>query len=123
MTTVRDIVKNHLKALGADGLCCEDCGCAAENLFPCAWDRCCGEMCVPARRVIAAEDDQYHNPGDEFFVPMAAMTENEQAAYCRERCTDALGWSDEKRCECRKTSMCNGLMTRVEARKEQEAGR
>jgi len=59
----------------------------------------------------------------EIFVPMAAMTENEQAAYCRERCTDALGWSDEKRCECRKTSMCNGLMTRVEARKEQEAGR
>jgi len=81
MTTVRDIVAAHLRAIGADGLCREDCGCATANLFPCAS---CSDQCVPARRVVATEDSDFHSKGDEIFVPMAAMTENEQAVMADE---------------------------------------
>jgi hypothetical protein len=73
MTTVRDIVAAHLKSIGADGLCCLDCGCAVDNLFTCAWDRCCGDQCVPARfvpKAVATDDGDFHSKGDKIFVPM-----------------------------------------------------
>jgi len=32
---VESIVKDWLTTHGYDGLCCEDCGCAADNPMPC----------------------------------------------------------------------------------------
>lgn len=32
--TVRDIIRNHLKAIGADGLAVEGCGCGVDDLMP-----------------------------------------------------------------------------------------
>lgn len=46
---VKQIVIAHLKAIGADGLCCDGCGCGIDDFMPCG-----GEVdisqCVPAKR-------------------------------------------------------------------------
>lgn len=44
---VQDIVWEHLKRVGATGLCNESCGCEAPDLMPC--DN-CTRSCVPAVR-------------------------------------------------------------------------
>ena len=44
---VREIVITHLNAGGFDGLCCEDCGCGINDLFPCDGDV-DSTGCVPA---------------------------------------------------------------------------
>ncbi len=65
--TVRDIILAHLRSFGADGLCCEGCGCGIEK-FNCE----CVDLitCVPARKTIATEAGEYWEIGDEIFVPM-----------------------------------------------------
>ncbi len=46
--TVREIIEAHLKSIGADGLCTEDCGCGGNDLFACD----SGSLdCVPAMRI------------------------------------------------------------------------
>jgi hypothetical protein len=47
--TVKDIVLAHLKSIGADGLCGDDCGCGLKNLMWC--DEAAIRDCVPARHV------------------------------------------------------------------------
>ena len=51
--TVQDIIREHLKANGFDGLCKAGCGCSVED----AGDLCDGDMggCVPA----------YNHTGDD----------------------------------------------------------
>ena len=44
---VQDIVWEHLKRVGATGLCNESCGCEAPDLMPCED---CTRTCVPAVR-------------------------------------------------------------------------
>lgn len=45
--TVREIVIAHLKSVGADGLCSEECGCGIDDLAPCGGDF---SECKPAKR-------------------------------------------------------------------------
>lgn len=47
MKTVKQILLDHLKAIGADGLCGEDCGCGIDDLAP--FNELCWKDCVPAR--------------------------------------------------------------------------
>ena len=44
---VQEIVWEHLKRVGATGLCNESCGCEAPDLMPCDD---CTRTCVPAVR-------------------------------------------------------------------------
>ena len=62
--TCKDIIIAKLKELGADGLCCEDCGCGIDDLFPCGED--CLD-CVPAKRRLDLYDKQtdIYNPLNE----------------------------------------------------------
>lgn len=46
---VRQIVLAHLKLIGADGLCAEECGCGLDDFMPCGGDRNVSE-CKPAMR-------------------------------------------------------------------------
>lgn len=45
MITVREILIQRLRAMGADGLAGDDCGCGIDNLMPC--ESGCLD-CVPA---------------------------------------------------------------------------
>lgn len=45
---VKEIVIAHLKSIGADGLCADECGCGLDDLMPCMCEGI--EDCVPARR-------------------------------------------------------------------------
>jgi len=69
MKTVKEIIKEHLKAIGADGLCnpYEECGCGIDDLMPCMCGIGCSS-CVPARKEIAPEDHDF--PGEEVYVPI-----------------------------------------------------
>jgi hypothetical protein len=69
MKTVAGILTEHLKAIGADGLCypSEECGCGIDELIVCGWNF--GD-CVPARRVVAPEG--HESEGEEIYVPMEA---------------------------------------------------
>ena len=61
MKTIREVIINHLTAIGADGLCDPEnqCGCGIKELFPC--DNCQGQ-CVPAlRHTITQEDFEDEN--------------------------------------------------------------
>lgn len=42
---VRQIVIAHLKDIGADGLCCDGCGCGGGLIMPCNDDP---SKCIPA---------------------------------------------------------------------------
>lgn len=63
---VRAIVEAHLKSIGADGLCMDECGCRISGLAP------CGELsseCVPAVRAKCDEEcDRCEGSG--CMVPM-----------------------------------------------------
>lgn len=56
--TVKEIIIEKLKSMGADGLCCEDCGCGLDDLEPCSCINI--DMCVPAIWSMEEED----------FIPM-----------------------------------------------------
>jgi hypothetical protein len=64
---VQEILKNHLKSIGADGLCCDGCGCGIDDLFPC--DKTPSE-CKPAKKGIAEESGEFYEVGDEIFIEM-----------------------------------------------------
>lgn len=51
MTTSREILKDRIVAIGADGLCnpTEECGCDFDDLAPC--DCLNLDECVPARKI------------------------------------------------------------------------
>ena len=61
------ILENHLKVIGADGLCTNGCGCGIGDLAPCGhW---IGD-CVPAKLAIATEAGECHEIGDEIYTEM-----------------------------------------------------
>ncbi len=41
---IKEIIEKHLDDNGFEGLCCEDCGCKKDDLFPCGGP---GEECEP----------------------------------------------------------------------------
>ena len=45
--TVKEKIVEWLKGMGADGLCCEECGCGLDDLSPCGCDSIL--ECVPAK--------------------------------------------------------------------------
>lgn len=59
---VKKIIIAKLRELGADGLCCEDCGCPIDDLFLC--ESCC-EDCVPAKKRLNVYDEPTN-----IFVPL-----------------------------------------------------
>jgi hypothetical protein len=71
MKTVEQIIIDHLKAIGADGLCCTGCGCGVDSLFPCD---CSPIYCKPAK--VEKFDPELHGDipegefekGDAIFV-------------------------------------------------------
>jgi hypothetical protein len=62
---VKTMVTDHLRWVGADGLCTDGCGCGIDDLAPC---ECWCPDCVPARRTIAAEAGECHDIGDTIYV-------------------------------------------------------
>jgi hypothetical protein len=68
--TVRDIIIAHLRVVGADGLCCDGCGCSTKDLAPCCEYETNILICVPAKSAVATEEGEFHAIGDEIFVPM-----------------------------------------------------
>lgn len=54
----KDIIIAKLKELGADGLCCEECGCGLDDLFLCDSSF---EDCVPAI---------YKDNEEDMFIPL-----------------------------------------------------
>ena len=64
---VKQIIIEHLKSIGADGLCTDDCGCGIDDLAPC--EQWCPD-CVPARKTIADEAGEFHDIGDTIYVPL-----------------------------------------------------
>ena len=67
---VREIIITHLRAVGADGLCCDGCGCAIDDRAPCCEYAADVMICEPARKTVATEAGEYWEIGDEIFVPM-----------------------------------------------------
>jgi hypothetical protein len=63
---IREIVETHLKSVGAEGLCLDECGCRMLDLMPCGggW-----EDCVPAVRM-KCDDDCDRCEGSGCMVPM-----------------------------------------------------
>ena len=64
---VKQIIIEHLKSIGADGLCTDDCGCGIDDLAPC---ECWCPDCVPARKTIADEAGEFHDIGDTVYTPL-----------------------------------------------------
>jgi len=45
---ISEVIVDYLKSVGADGLCCDDCGCGIDHLSPC---NCINiDLCVPAKK-------------------------------------------------------------------------
>jgi len=63
---VKEIVTKHLKDIGADGLCNDDCDCLNEKIMPCHGLG----ICVPAKKVKATEPGDCHEIGDEILIPI-----------------------------------------------------
>jgi hypothetical protein len=82
--TVKDIVIKHLKYVGADGLCRNECGCGLGDFMPCCNDQC---ACVPAKR-IACKPDCPNCDGLGCFVPMQI---DEHTEHTRKLITELLG--------------------------------
>ncbi len=51
---VGEILKRYLDENGFDGLCCEDCGCSKNELFPCS---CPWESCEPGYKWPSEDPD------------------------------------------------------------------
>lgn len=67
MKTVKEIVADYLREIGADGLChpATECGCGVDDLQPCNYGN---FECVPAKKVPVP--DEYADDVDEWYVPM-----------------------------------------------------
>jgi hypothetical protein len=64
---VQTMVTDYLKAIGADGLAADGCGCELGHLAPCGhW---CPE-CVPARRTVATESGERWEVVDTIYVTL-----------------------------------------------------
>jgi len=70
MITVKSILIERLKQLGADGLCCDDCGCGLDDLGVC--ERGAQLDCVPARHVKTTPEShaRYAEYPDGYYVPL-----------------------------------------------------
>lgn len=68
---VDEMVRNYLRAVGADGLCGTGCGCGIDNLFPCEGLGLENDvsLCAPARRQ-KCTDSESEWYGEEIYVPM-----------------------------------------------------
>ncbi len=69
--TVKDIIIEGLKDMGADGLCNIDfdCGCGLDDLEPCSNINI--NECVPARKILAQTPGSYFPPHVEImYIPM-----------------------------------------------------
>ena len=84
MKTVKDILTEHLKAIGADGLAGDDCGCGFDDFMPCYSG--CGE-CVPARKEIAPEDHKLS--GEDIYVAIEEHAEAGKADKLKQ--CDSIG--------------------------------
>ncbi len=60
----RDIIEQHLKENGYDGLCCGDCSCRVGDLFPCGDNVLCHPGHLRAMTEKEAEE-AYVAPGGE----------------------------------------------------------
>jgi hypothetical protein len=61
---IRNLIKTHLKAIGAGGLCTDMCGCGIEDLAPCQGISVLD--CKPAKKVKADTlDDDWSGLRDE----------------------------------------------------------
>jgi hypothetical protein len=72
MKNVSEIVADHLRIIGADGLACDNCGCFLDNLFNCEEPLSC---CPGVKHVVTKEDheaDKYRECeiGEAVCVPM-----------------------------------------------------
>ena len=75
MKTVKEILMDYLKAIGADGLAGDECGCGLDDFAPCG---CCPFDCVPARKEIAPADHEFAG-----YVPMEAPADSVQGLVGR----------------------------------------
>jgi hypothetical protein len=69
MITVKDILIERLKQLGADGLYCDHCGCGLDDLAPCG----AAQLgCVAARHVKTTPESHamYAEFPDGYYVPL-----------------------------------------------------
>jgi hypothetical protein len=72
---VRDLLISTLTKLGADGLCCDGCGCGLDDLIACNNDP---SACVPARKFKVKDLDASEHccadydagPDDDWYVEM-----------------------------------------------------
>ena len=66
MTTVIQIIKQHLVVGGFDGLATEGCGCGIGDLVPCGQDF---SGCAPAKKrpMTPEERERWGFPGDYFY--------------------------------------------------------
>lgn len=64
---VKQIVTKHLKDIGADGLCCQNCGCVLGNLMVCNGNF---SACEPGKLKEITEPDEYYDIGDEIVIPI-----------------------------------------------------
>lgn len=66
---VLDIIRNNLKASGADGLVnnSESCGCGIDDLAPCEGIQ---RGCCAARSRIATSPGEFQEVGDKVFYPI-----------------------------------------------------
>ena len=78
--TVLSIITDHLRAIGADGLANEFCGCGLDDLAPC--QECC-LSCVPAMATIATEPGDEYDIGDVIYVPIPSTTGGAQEAMTK----------------------------------------
>ena len=75
MKTVMEIITDHLKSIGADGLACDDCGCFIDNLFACERFRFGSDCCPGVKHMVTEEDHEADNyldfeVGEVVCVPM-----------------------------------------------------
>jgi hypothetical protein len=91
--TVREIVIEKLKALGAEGLCNDDleCGCEIEDLCPC--DSRVPMGCGPGRKVPCPEDCEYGGTCEFHMVPLESSSSS--SATPADQPTSAPGASRE----------------------------
>lgn len=74
----KDILIATLTRLGADGLCCDGCGCGLDDLVPCNSDP---SGCVPAKKGKVRDLDEDARaeydlgPNDDYYVEMDVPAE------------------------------------------------
>ena len=87
MKTMKEVICDHLKSVGAEGLCHpdSDCGCDIKDLFPCDH---CPDECVPALRYIVTAEDKTegrfycleYDIGDTIYIEMDPPNAKDQTA-------------------------------------------